>query len=359
MGLDMAIRAAAFALISLLLLPASSEAVGGGRMVYSVAGDLYSTRADGTGRDRLAPGPIFAVEWSPDRSLVAFVREDCEEDDCHTFLYLVRNDGSELRQLAPFDSGRTEIDWAPDSGRVAFAGPGDDAFDTELYVASVEGDVRRLTDTSGVQEFEPDFSPDGTTIVFTEYSEGDGIRYDIGAVDVDGSGRRSLTQEDSYESGPRWSPDGTRIVYSTTRDDDNLGGIGTEGPYSSQIYVMDPDGSNPTRVSTSKWGFKRDIQWSLDSKRLAWWVDCRDTCSRHDVWVARADGSRQRNVTRNGEDLFESDVHWSPNGRRLVFLGWRGNSSRSDIYSIRVDGTGLRRLTPTREPEAHLDWQTW
>jgi TolB protein len=52
-----------------------------------------------------------------------------------------------------------------------------------------------------------------------------------------------------------------------------------------------------------------------------------------------ADGSGQQLLTRGG-----SGPHWSPDGRRIVFVSKRGGSR--DIWIMSADGSGQRNLTP-------------
>src|SRR5207247_2453543 len=68
--------------------------------------------------------------------------------------------------------------------------------------------------TSGLpRDFAPDWSPDGTQIVF---QRGRSIEH-VYAIGSDGSGLRQLTHG-RYDSGPAWSPDGTRIVFVRAGD---------------------------------------------------------------------------------------------------------------------------------------------
>jgi hypothetical protein len=69
--------------------------------------------------------------------------------------------------------------------------------------------------------------------------------------------------------------------------------------------------------------------------------------------MVRVDGSGLRKLTRGRW------ATWSPNGRRIAFL------RRGDLFTIRVDGTRVRRLTNLRRGDfagdvvgaSSLDWQ--
>ena len=57
----------------------------------------------------------------------------------------------------------------------------------------------------------------------------------------------------------------------------------------------------------------------------------------------RGDGTHVRRVLRSTG--YDSCPDWSPDGRRLVFSRLRTDSPSDDIFSVRLDGGGLRRLT--------------
>ena len=90
--------------------------------------------------------------------------------------------------------------------------------------------------------------------------------------------------------------------------------------------------------------------WSPDGRSLAFVVDpdpsqgCPyGSCnlSRHQVWVAGADGSGARKLARG------TAPSWSPDSHTIAFL-WAGSSTeddRSGIATIEADGTGLQQLT--------------
>ncbi len=107
--------------------------------------------------------------------------------------------------------GRTaqQPNWAPDSGRIAFASNLDGGGDTEIYVAHVDGsEIRRLTD----DEF-PDVggtsSPDGTAVSYTSCrGGGDGAppNCDTFVVDLRTGEQRALTTSPPWEIQADWQP---------------------------------------------------------------------------------------------------------------------------------------------------------
>jgi TolB protein len=134
------------------------------------------------------------------------------------------------------------VDWSPDGDKIAFTshvngdgapGPnqGNDNPTTEIFVMNADGtgDPIRLTDNDE-EETAPDWSPDGTRILFAcrpEQLGGTGP-FEICVMDVDGpeNNRTQLTHDsepdDNDPNTPRilvfhgtsvWSPDGTKIVF--------------------------------------------------------------------------------------------------------------------------------------------------
>src|SRR2546422_11194052 len=91
----------------------------------------------------------------------------------------------------------------------------------------------------------PAISPDGRWIVFSvtepSYTEGDQVS-DLWLVPSDGSAEpRRLTNSKGGEVGVDWSPDSRRIAFSARR----------EGDDAAQIYVLDLSGGGEAQRGTS------------------------------------------------------------------------------------------------------------
>ncbi len=78
-------------------------------------------------------------------------------------------------------------------------------------------DQRSLTNSPGVQEGSPNWSPDGGRIAFTSDRDGD---FEVYTMRPNGSSVRQLTFNDASEFHPNWSPDGGQITFTTDRDGD-------------------------------------------------------------------------------------------------------------------------------------------
>ena len=95
----------------------------------------------------------------------------------------------------------------------------------------------------------PAWSPDGRTIVFVSWRDGNSEVY---AMDANGSSPRNLTKNPAKDVQPAWSPDGHSIAFVRSRDRHQRMQPGLRTPpEQSDIYVMNADGSrerNLTRI---------------------------------------------------------------------------------------------------------------
>lgn len=99
--------------------------------------------------------------------------------------------------------------------------------------SAVQEGIRRLTSSLN-HDIHPDWSPDGSKLVFTK--ESDLFSAAVYVLDLFSLRRTRLTAEGGYNGYPCWSPDGTKIVFSSDRN----GSLG--------IWIMDADGSNTALI---------------------------------------------------------------------------------------------------------------
>ena len=212
------------------------------------------------------------------------------------------------------------------------------------------------------------WSADGTTLYWQSFS-------DVFAVPVDGSGLRQVV--DSKLTGDfappsafsllyaattafSLSPDGTHVVYSSCE-------FPRPGLASQEGYVLDGAdyqyeivrgpiaGGAPRRLTTDK-SFDNFPSWSPDGSRIAYlsssYFDGYVGTSRNSHLLTMApDGSDIRDLTPEFEAVIQHPPQWAPDGQRLAFVAYqRGRdgrvSSLPGLYTVRADGTELRRLAP-------------
>ncbi len=158
----------------------------------------------------------------------------------------------------------------------------------------------------------------------------------IGVMNPDGSGATMLHV---YGSDPAISPNGRNIAYCSLRDS-----------IYSQIYVMNADGSDPQRITNMKTGDACGPVWSPDGKKIAFYAFALTNPSRNpEIWVMDRDGSNQKRLTDHG-----LDPSWSPDGRQIAFASKRDGVFQ--IYVMNADGSNVRRLTKHNAEDANPAW---
>jgi Tol biopolymer transport system component len=161
----------------------------------------------------------------------------------------------------------------------------------------------------------------------------------------DGSGERQLLPTGA--EGPRWSPDGTRIVVGP-HDVDNV----------SARIVNPDDGSyrdlpNP---NPELFFLPCNEPWSPDGQRLTCQAFGNDDQSVNGIYTIRAsDGGGLERVTRAEPDGEDCAGDYSPNGKRLVFLRANYATGVFALFTIELDGSGLRQITPSSSDQFSID----
>ena len=124
-----------------------------------------------------------------------------------------------------------------------------------ISVPAEKGDARNLTNTPGVAERDPSWSPDGKWIAYFSDESGE---YQLHLRDQKGMGevkKINLGAPPSFFYNPNWSPDSKKIAYSDKR---------------LNIWYVDIEKGQPVKVDTFARGFAPGANWSPDSRWLTY-----------------------------------------------------------------------------------------
>jgi Tol biopolymer transport system component len=236
------------------------------------------------------------------------------------------------------------------SGRIVFVRTATDPHQDDdlgdIYVMNADGTHRRNLTRSLAYYDSVVWAPDHRRIVFAAQKLVKGTHgkwaTNIYVINGDGTGFRQLTHT-SWNDDPVWSPDSRRIAFVRHWEAPTALGVGT-----SDIYVVDVDGSDERRVTRDKFD-ESALGWSSQNKVVfvrssrfdpqAW--------SGREIITMKPDGSEKHFLTHNRQA--EAVPVWSPDGRSLLFVRWRGHVKAS-LFAMDADGSNQRKLTPAAYP---------
>ena len=169
----------------------------------------------------------------------------------------------------------------------------------DIWRYQMGGGPPRLLIASSLDDVCPQFSPDGSRIVFASARSGESV--DLWIVNADGSNPVQLTNQLARGDGaPRWSPDGRQIVFDSQRADG-----------SEEICVIDATGGRPRHLTQDS--FQNTLpSWSRDGR---WIYFNSDRTGRGEIWRMPSSGGQAEQLTDNGG----STAFESVDGRTLYY----------------------------------------
>jgi tricorn protease len=247
--------------------PVLNAAAGGGRVIYEQAGTLHIYDPS-TARD--IPLPI-----------------DLSTDLPQTRERYVKG--------ADFMNGSTI---SPGGVRAAFEMRGD-----IVTVPAAQGDARNITNSPGVYDKDPAWSPDGKTIAYLSDESGEYQLY-LRAENGQGSARAYPLQGAGYYRQPTWSPDGKKIAYMDQ---------------SWTLYWLDVGSGGVSKVGTDDYwdaNIPPQFAWAPDSQWIAYTKN--DPSRIQSLFVYSLETGASTRITDGMAEV--SSPAFDANGRYLYFL---------------------------------------
>jgi Tol biopolymer transport system component len=205
------------------------------------------------------------------------------------------------------------------NGKIAFTRGGD------IFTINPDGtNETNITNNEAGNDVGPDYSPDGSNIIF--YTTRDG-NAEIYRMNSDGSNPVRLTNNPAADSSANYSPDGSTIVFESNRD----GNV--------EIYKMNADGSNQVRL-TNNTTVDTQPAFSPDGSKIIF-INNGISASQRNLWTMNADGSNQQPIAPpTGISPFYGRPNYSPDGSKIIFTFTPDFQSQpNSTWTMNADGT--------------------
>jgi Tol biopolymer transport system component len=236
----------------------------GGRIAYNVATDqgneiLNIMDANGS-NNFVVNNDCSDPVWSPNGNSIACISGSRFPGYA---IYIIDVISKKAKRVVEQTHGI--ISWSPDGQNIAYnlGMPGDEI--SNIFLLNVNENTQPTQLTSDLsRDSEPEWSPDGKYILFSSKRTGVNQIYIMNA---DGTHEYALTEGDRPNFDAKWSPDGTKIVFVSLRHEKTKCPL-YKNPCNSEIYIMNADGSDQTRLTNSP-GKDSSPVWSPDGKQIA------------------------------------------------------------------------------------------
>ena len=245
-------------------------------------------------------------------------------------------------------SGSAPPQWTPDDSEIVFAHGG------SIFAAMSDGSSLRLIhgeDGENDLHYSPDVSPDGSTLAYQKLTNDgfyslfmDNSGWEVATSRLDGSRERVLTDLTDYDTTlatPSWSPDGQRLMVMFRREVLSMALDGS-GLYPIMVYGK----SYPSHGYVSARSTEMPLSWSPDGRRIGF-IGEGSAAVGNDPFGGYTLGDDPVDLQKVWD--WGNIPVWSPSGNRLAFaeFAWDYEDTvyyATQLYTTDHDGSNPRRV---------------
>jgi Tol biopolymer transport system component len=307
---------------------------------------------------------MVAGAWSAGTSGIRsgkLVFSGVDPSDGMSDIYVLNADGNPQVNITHDTQVRKDLSpsWSADGTKIVFARHYATGGSNIMLVNADGSELTKLTgaqpiDASYPRNVDPSLSPDGSQVVFASDVDGN---YDLYAVDIDLYSakpgvptliRLTKTEAPVRNFDPSWSPDGKTIVYSRSGD------VGKTSRSAADLYLLKPETREVSRLTATTKGLgDRGAVFSPDGAKVAFFSD---RAGNNDIYVRNLSARYAQQVTTSVYS--DTDPTWGPDNQALTFVSNRTGATEFwalDLLGM-TPGPRAVQLTFDKQQKSHPSW---
>jgi Tol biopolymer transport system component/tRNA A-37 threonylcarbamoyl transferase component Bud32 len=243
---------------------------------------------------------IDLMSVSPDKEWIAFDSNRSGNQD----IWIMRKDGSGLRQLTTNAAHDWLGSWSPDGKQIVFHSLR--RGNRDLYVMPVAGGAITPLTSHPAVDFIPRWSPEGDKIAFASNRSGN---MDIWIIPTGGGEAKQVTFHEAKEDVEYWSPDGKQLVFNSNRTGN------------SELFLIPAEGGEAVQLSHGLWSEISPLSWSPDGHTIYAQGIGGPGNEGANIWaISVEDGTARPLMDFRGSS--KEPVFLTSDGERIYFTLW-------------------------------------
>lgn len=298
---------------------------------------------------------------------IAF-RRYFDNDHRLSAIFTINVDGSGEQRVthAPKGLFDDQPDWSPDGSQLVFSRCVPDDGLCAVYAVHADGShLKRLSPPcpgrTGPPKCEDDskvsFLPDGKHVVFTRGSgKPDRTQMtqhsDLVVSDLKGESRRVVLGSKPYQAEynyAAYSPDGRQLVY------EHFNSLRPKPRLRRALFVATSNGKGDHRITPWALDAGDSPDWSPDGKWIVFRSNVELENKQSQIYLIHPDGSGLKQLTHFKSGAIVTSSSFSPDNKSIVFAT-TGVDGNADLFVMRLDGSRMHPITRTRLWDSAPDW---
>lgn len=260
-------------------------------------------------------------------------------------IYIMNKDGNKVKRITKSPEKKYEPRVSPDGSKIVFTNT-----DGQLFLCDVDGSNETIISQNGEECSTPSWSKDSKKILFSSTrggytdSDGDPVQ-NIWIMNSDGTNAVQLTFSNFVDKNPVFSPDEKKIVFTSFRDKIYFEVIDKIFiAYRSQIYIMKSDGSDQIRLTALNPCLQYlSPAFTPDGNKIVYSTEF--VMSHKNKWshiyIMNVDGSRPTRLSVvNANHTYPCCL---PDGNTIIFDA--DIDGYSPLMQMNLDGSNVIRLS--------------